>query len=113
MSPRALQLTVVVAAFLGCGIASASSPAHLYDPKQPGETSQAFFERAAKEVRARATVAPGKLSPQGDAALNRLANAAGMRAVRTMVVGGGVQGSQSGNGYVTYYRDGWNSANGF
>lgn len=50
-------------------------------------------------------------APTVPKAVQRMAHRQGQRAVRDMVVQGGVKGSSSGNDYVSYYREGWNRAN--
>ena len=90
---------------------SPSPTSPLFAPKRPAETPDSFFTRAAREVARGATTRTGQLSPQGREAVDELARAAGYHAIRNVVVGGGVVGSQSGNGYVHYYRNGWNEAN--
>lgn len=85
--------------------------APLFAPRAPTEAPDAFFARAAREIATGTTTATGQLSPRGHEALAELAHAAGREAIRNVVVGGGVLGSQSGNGYVHYYRNGWNDAN--
>jgi hypothetical protein len=49
--------------------------------------------------------------PLSAKAIDHQAHVEASRAVRAMVVRGGVKGSKSGNDYVTYYREGWNRAN--
>ena len=83
----------------------------LFAPKRPEEAPDAFFSRAAHEVAKTSTVHPGQLTPTGREAVESLARAAGYDAIRNVVVGGGVVGSQSGNSYVLYYRNGWTDAN--
>jgi hypothetical protein len=90
---------------------TSTGDSRLYAPKRAGESDQAFFQRAARELGQKATGSNGQLSPSGRAALDRLARGAGYNAVRGVVTSGGVVGSASGNSYVTYYRSGWDQAN--
>jgi len=89
---------------------SAEQEGRLYAPKQQGESDQAFFQRAAREIGSR-TGPGGQLTPESRAALARLAQGAGYNAIRSVVTGGGVVGSASGNSYVTYYKEGFTQAN--
>lgn len=84
---------------------AASDSSRLYAPKRGNESDQRFFVRASREIGSKAS------SPEGRAALDRLARGAGYNAIRSVVERGGVRGSASGNSYVTYYRTGWNQAN--
>lgn len=91
---------------------SGSASSRLWSPKRSGESDQAFFQRAGREVAQKtSTGTPGQLSPRGQAALARLARGAGYNSVRSVVTSGGVVGSSSGNSYVTYYRSGFTQAN--
>jgi len=78
-------------------VPSPTSPtSSLFAPKRPEETPASFCTRAAHEVAKGATTGNGQLSPQGRDAVDQLARAAGYDAIRNVVVGGGVVGSQSG-----------------
>jgi hypothetical protein len=74
-------------------------------------TIEALIGRS-RRLGARAALPSGVLRPDSRAALERLAHAAGYSAIREIIVAGRVKGSASGTDYVTYYREGWNRANG-